>query len=91
MVEVSAVAMHAAAVAARREAQALRDESHARRRELRRRNADAERLRSSCLSSYLGLAQTRHVRYRSAWSDLDWRSPDRELDRILFSIEGDAP
>jgi hypothetical protein len=90
MVEMSAVAMQAAAVAARREAQALRDESHARRRELRRRAAVAERLRSSCLSSYLWLAQTRDVRYRSAWSDLQWRSPDRELDHILVSIEGDG-
>jgi hypothetical protein len=81
-------ALRSAAGAARAESRALRAESEARRRMMRRSLDAVERRRGACEVAFSGL-DGRELQFRSPWSDLVWRSPGMELDRVLVSHDGE--
>jgi len=81
-------ALRIAAVAAREDARMLRAVSGARRAALRRSCGLSRRRLRTCSTTFASLNCTRDLRYRSAWSDLQWQLPDRDLDRVLVPIEG---
>lgn len=91
MVEVmSPAVLREAADAARDRARRLRTVSSARRAELRR-TRDAAHSRHTTYAATLDLVgRTRDLRYRSTWSDLPWQPPDRALEIVLVSIDGDT-
>jgi len=64
----------------------LRAWSQAHKLELRRHARRSDRLLTRGSSSCSQLAATRGERMLSPWSDLLWRAPDAELDRILVAL-----
>ena len=88
MVEVmSPATLFAAALAARDDAARLRRVSGSRRTELRR---TMRVWRRGLETSKANFEARRDLRYRSGWSELDWKLPDRELDRVLVPHDGDT-
>lgn len=89
MVEVmSPDALREAAEAAREDARLLRADSHARRADVRRSRAGWRHRRPTYAATVADAGRARERRYRSAWSDLPWQFPDRELDIVLVPIDG---
>ena len=78
----------AAAASTRAEARRLRHLSQSRRLELLRHSRELARLRARLVRRSERLARTRETGQRSPWSDLPWRYPGRELDRILAPLDG---
>lgn len=86
---ISPRALRAQADAARADASRLRASSSARRLEVRRARAEIERKAVILAETVRSLSVSRRRRYRSAWSDLAWQMPDRQLDQVLVSHDGD--
>lgn len=89
MVEVmSPDALRRAADAARDDARRLRTDSYAHRADVRRAVAGVRTRRPAFERTVADSGRARERRYRSAWSDLPWQPPDRELDTVLVPIDG---
>lgn len=82
--------LRVSADAARADAQGLRMASRARRIESRQVVSRSAASRRSVSSALAWLAHTRELRYRSAWSELPWQLPDRELDTVLVPHDGSS-
>jgi hypothetical protein len=80
--------LRAAAGAARRDARRLRAVSAAGRAELGRSKDLSRRWLLTCEATFAWVSRTQDFRYRSAWSDLSWQLPGRELDCVLVAIDG---
>ncbi|MGH2973092.1 MAG: hypothetical protein ACRDLE_13345 [Gaiellaceae bacterium] len=89
MVEMNLAALCKTAWAARDDARKLRDQSFARRVECRRALALAARRLTTAEETYAGLALAQDRGFRSAWSDLQWRMVDGDLDHVLVSHDGE--
>lgn len=90
MVAVSRNALIAAGYAARAEARIQRRRSTERRLEIRRALERSRQRCTRCSITLVRLQQTREVRFRSAWTDLEWQVPDEQLDHVLIALDGDA-
>lgn len=91
MVEVmSPVELRDAALVAREQARLLRAASHAHRADVRLSMAAWRRRRRTYARTVADVGRARQRRYRSAWSDLPWQLPDRELDTVLVPVDGDT-
>jgi hypothetical protein len=80
--------LRSAAGTARSEARLLRAESDERRRRLRASNDAVARRLITCKAAFDDL-NGRELQFRSAWSDLVWRPPGGDLDRVLVSHDGE--
>jgi hypothetical protein len=77
-----------AARVARSEARVLRVESGEQRRRLRESLDIVARRLITCRAAFDDL-DGHELQFRSAWSDLMWRPPGGDLDRVLVSHDGE--
>jgi hypothetical protein len=73
----------------REQAAILRRASAGLRRETHRVVLQSSSRRAVCMSACRDAGRAADARrFRSAWSDLDWRHPGSELERVLMPLDG---
>jgi hypothetical protein len=73
--------------AARREAAQLRSDAVALRVTAQHIAWESNRSRAACVVARERARPLDGLRFRSAWSDLHWRPPTEELDRVLVAVD----